>query len=458
MLSFDHLGLPKAQVKNLKDLGYAAMTEVQAAALPDALAGLDLLVQAKTGSGKTAAFGLPLLGRLNPRDFGAQALVLCPTRELANQVASEIRRLARYQSNLKVVVLCGGQPIGPQIGSLEHGAHVVVGTPGRLKDHLRKKTLKLSRLKVLVLDEADRMLDMGFSEDLDTIIRQTPRDRQTLLFSATFPEDIASISGQYQRNPTRVTVSVQVAANQIEQRVYEVARRDKLDALQGLLQAEQPSAAVIFCQTKDAVRELEQNLRAAGAFVLSLHGDLEQRERDQVLVQFKQQSCRLLIATDVAARGLDIEALPMVVNFDIPLDADVYVHRIGRTGRADAQGLAVTLMTSRERHRLEAIESRIETSLIALSAPKFKEHLALLSPPDYATVELSVGRRDKIRPGDVLGAVTGSMGFSGGIVGKIEVAQRATFVAIERDQVKAVLAGFASEKVKGRAVKVRRLS
>ncbi|MGB1538891.1 MAG: ATP-dependent RNA helicase DbpA [Pseudomonadales bacterium] len=458
MLSFDCLGLPKAQIKNLNDLGYTAMTEVQAAALPGALAGRDLLVQAKTGSGKTAAFGLPLLGLLNPKDFGVQALVLCPTRELASQVAAEIRRLARFQANIKVVVLCGGQPIGPQIGSLEHGAHVIVGTPGRLKDHLRKKTLRLSRLKVLVLDEADRMLDMGFSEDLDDIVRQTPKDRQTLLFSATFPDDIVSISGNYQRQPTRVSVSAQVAAGQIEQRVYEVNHKQKFEALLGLLQSEQPGAAVIFCQTKERVRGLEQKLRESGVFALALHGDLEQRERDQVLIQFKQQSCRLLIATDVAARGLDIDALPMVINFDIPLDADVYVHRIGRTGRAEATGVAVTLMTPRERHRLEAIESRVETDLTVLLSPRFESNVALLPPPEYSTIELSMGRKDKIRPGDVLGAVTGSMGFSGAVVGRIEVAQRATFVAIARDQVKAVLAAFSTGKVKGRAVKVRRLS
>ena len=457
MSSFSVLSLPQEQLENLEALGYQSMTPVQMAALPPGLAGRDLVVQAQTGSGKTVAFGLLVLADINPRDFGTQALILCPTRELAAQVATEIRRLARALPNLKVVVLCGGQPIGPQIGSLEHGAHIVVGTPGRVKDHLRKQTLTLPRLKTLVLDEADRMLDMGFSDDMTDIISETPSSRQTLLFSATFPDDIASISAQYQRTPERITVSTQVADGQIAQIFVRTQRSDKTQTLINLIQGYQPSAAVIFCQTKAAVHDLVIMLKAQGVEAAGLHGDLEQRERDQVLLLFKQMSLRLLVATDVAARGLDIDSLPLVVNFDLPADPEVYVHRIGRTGRGQATGTAVSLFTDKEAFRLPAIEARLSIMITAIDPPKYEADQPVLAPADFVTLELSLGRKDKLRPGDLLGAITGSLGFPGSIVGKIDITDRASFVAIERGSASAVQAALADGKVKGRHPKVRRL-
>ncbi|HAB46505.1 MAG TPA: ATP-dependent RNA helicase DbpA, partial [Gammaproteobacteria bacterium] len=356
-----------------------------------------------------------------------------------------------------VVVLCGGQPIGPQIGSLEHGAHIVVGTPGRVKDHLRKQTLTLPRLKTLVLDEADRMLDMGFSDDMTDIISETPSSRQTLLFSATFPDDIASISAQYQRTPERITVSTQVADGQIAQIFVRTQRSDKTQTLINLIQGYQPSAAVIFCQTKAAVHDLVIMLKAQGVEAAGLHGDLEQRERDQVLLLFKQMSLRLLVATDVAARGLDIDSLPLVVNFDLPADPEVYVHRIGRTGRGQATGTAVSLFTDKEAFRLPAIEARLSIMITAIDPPKYEADQPVLAPADFVTLELSLGRKDKLRPGDLLGAITGSLGFPGSIVGKIDITDRASFVAIERGSASAVQAALADGKVKGRHPKVRRL-
>ncbi len=353
--SFSSLALPPAQLANLEGLGYLEMTAIQAAALPQALAGLDLIGQAKTGSGKTAAFALALLTRLNPRDFGTQALILCPTRELAAQVAEEIRRLARYQQNIKVVTLCGGQAIGPQIGSLEHGAHVVVGTPGRIKDHLRKETLSLERVNTLVLDEADRMLEMGFIDDIEVIIATTPATRQTLLFSATFPENIQLLSSRFQNAPQRVSVESQHSEQHLAQRFFLCHKNARAEALVKLLAHFQPAAAVVFCNTKQEVRDVCDYLNQAGIHAQALHGDMEQRDRDQVLIQFKQLSCSILVATDVAARGLDIDDLPAVVNFELPRNAEIYVHRIGRTGRAGKEGLALSLLVDAERFKLQSI-------------------------------------------------------------------------------------------------------
>ncbi len=316
--SFAQLELPAALLANLGDLGYHSMTPIQAQALPRAMAGRDLIAQAKTGSGKTTAFAIPLLLQLNPRHFGVQGLVLCPTRELASQVAAEIRRLARYQENIKIVTLSGGQPIGPQIGSLEHGAHIVVGTPGRIKDHLRKQTLDLSGVKALVLDEADRMLEMGFMEDMEAIICHTPNTRQTLLFSATYPENIQALSGKFQRDPEQIIVESHLAETTVTERFFLSRKEAKLDDLIQVLRHIQVPSAVIFCNMKQTTQEVARYLDSRRFNALALHGDLEQRDRDQVLTQFKHQSCSILVATDVAARGLDVEDLPAVVNYDLP--------------------------------------------------------------------------------------------------------------------------------------------
>ena len=460
--SFSSLPLSAAQLSNLDDLGYSRMTAIQAASLPLAMQGRDLIGQAVTGSGKTAAFALPLLTRLNPRDFGTQALVLCPTRELATQVAGEIRRLARYQQNIKVVTLCGGQGIGPQIGSLEHGAHVVVGTPGRIRDHLRKQTLDLSRVNCLVLDEADRMLEMGFVEDMEAIIGATPEDRQTLLFSATFPDDIQAMSGRFQRTPERVAVDSLPESQQIDQQFYICQGKGRLDALITLLGHFQPEAAVVFCNTRQMVRDVCAYLQDQGVSATELHGDMEQRDRDRVLLQFRHQSCRVLVATDVAARGLDIDDLPAVINFELPRQAEVYVHRIGRTGRGGKSGLSLSLFTDTERYRLDAI-SQFQQRELPFEAIKVLAGQTLggaghgMEPPAYITLAIAAGRKDKVRPGDILGALTGEAGIAGSAVGKIDVTDRATYVAIARDTADQALGRLLNGKIKGRKFKVRKL-
>lgn len=456
-LSFSTQALSEAQLANLESLGYHQMTLIQATALPLALAGKDLIAQAKTGSGKTAAFALPLLTRLNPRDFGTQALVLCPTRELATQVATEIRRLARHQQNIKVVVLCGGQSIGPQIGSLSHGAHIIVGTPGRIKDHLRKETLDIGRVSTLVLDEADRMLDMGFIEDIESIISQTPASRQTLLFSATYPSDIEGLSKRFQQAPQRISVDVSHGEQNIKQHLYVCEKGDRLEGLVKLLAHYRPQTSVVFCNTKALVRDVCAHLSRTGIHAVALHGDMEQRDRDQVLIQFKQRSVAVLVATDVAARGLDIDDLPAVINFELPRDPDVYVHRIGRTGRAGKEGWALSLFGDRELYKLKAINESLQLELEFEALTTLAWNDQPLQPPEFVTLCIGGGRKDKVRPGDILGALTGEAGIDGKAVGKITVTDYSAYVAIARNQADKALGRLLNGKIKGRKFKARRL-
>lgn len=437
-------------------MGYASMTDIQAASLPPAIEGKDLIAQAKTGSGKTAAFAIPLLLKLNPRDFGAQALILCPTRELSTQVANEIRKIARFQQNIKVVVLCGGQSIGPQIGSLEHGAHIVVGTPGRIKDHLRKKTLDISRVDTVVLDEADRMLDMGFTDDLQDIVSQTPDSRQTLLFSATYPEDIESLSRQFQNQPLRVSVDSHHDDEIIEQQFYLCAKSERFEAAYKLLNSFAPASAILFCNTKQYVRDLYKYLNDRGVSVEALHGDMEQRDRDQVFVQFRQLSCRFLVATDVAARGLDVDELPMVINVELPRDPAIYVHRVGRTGRAGKEGLALSICVDSERYKLDAIGEYQQRKIAFQGIDEVVDKHADLSP-DFSTLCISGGRKQKVRPGDILGALTGEAGIDGKSVGKINVLDFAAYVAVENSVADIALGRLINGKIKGRKFKVRKL-
>ncbi len=456
-LSFSNLALPAAQLTNLHSLGYSEMTPIQAASLPLALSGSDLIGQAKTGSGKTAAFALPLLTRLDPQLFSAQALILCPTRELASQVASEIRRLARYQPNIKIVTLCGGQSIGPQIGSLEHGAHVVVGTPGRIKDHLRKATLTLDCVNTLVLDEADRMLEMGFVEDIETIIASTPDTRQTLLFSATYPEDIRALSSRFQRAPQHIRVESLHSEEHIAQRFFVCQKADRLPALHKLLTHFQPQSAVVFCNTKQLVREVCESLCAAGMQAKALHGDMEQRDRDQVLIEFKHLSCSVLVATDVAARGLDIDDLAAVVNFELPRNAEVYVHRIGRTGRAGKEGVALSLFADTERYKMQGIIDYLQRELEFEAIEQLPQSRERLPAPPFVTLCIAGGRREKVRAGDVLGALTGEAGIAGKSVGKITVTDYAAYVAVAREDAEKALGRLLNGKIKGRKFKVRML-
>ncbi|WP_028486421.1 ATP-dependent RNA helicase DbpA [Thiomicrorhabdus chilensis] len=455
--TFEHLELPTAQLENLKALGYEFMTPIQEQALPLALGGKDMIAQAKTGSGKTAAFGIPMLDKIDPKIFAVQGLVICPTRELSNQVAEELRRLARFQHNIKVVVLCGGVPMRPQISSLEHGAHVVVGTPGRLKDHILKGNLDISGVETLVLDEADRMLEMGFKEEMVEIIGYTSMDRQTLLFSATFPDDIEYISRRFQKNPMQVVVEAHHGMDSIDQQFFICHHKDKLDSLVKLLAFNAFEHGMIFCNTKALVQEVTDFLREKGFSVVALHGDMEQREREQILIRFKHHSVNLLVATDVAARGLDIAALPVVINFELPRNHETYTHRIGRTGRAGLEGTAITLFTEKERYKLDNLSAFQGHALAYESIDTLPSVRGNRVQPKYETLYISGGRKDKLRRGDVLGAIIKQAGVDGQYVGKIDVVDHSTYVAIEREQVAKVVKELNQSKIKGRKFKVGRI-
>lgn len=463
--AFSTLPLADHVLANLQRLGYEQMTPIQAASLPLALAGKDLIAQAKTGSGKTAAFALPLLANLNPRRFAVQALVLCPTRELAEQVSQEVRRLAQAEDNIKVLTLCGGATMRPQLASLEHGAHVVVGTPGRVLDHLERGSLALDALNTLVLDEADRMLDMGFADDIAAIARHCPptTQRQTLLFSATYPDDVARLAARYLRDPQEVKLAERHDASRIHERFYEVKESERLHAVGLLLNHFRPESTLAFCNTKQQCRDLVAVLQAEGIVALELHGDLDQRERDQVLVQFANRSCSVLVATDVAARGLDIARLEAVINVDITPEVQVHTHRVGRTGRAGESGLVFSLASMEEMGRVGRIEEMqgresVWHPLAELTAAAAQDDASRgpLRPP-MVTLQILGGRKEKIRKGDVLGALTKDLGFDAACIGRIDVNDFSTYVAVRRDVADAALRGLNGGKVKGRSVKVRRL-
>ncbi len=453
--AFATLPLSAAMLANLDALGYASMTPIQAQSLPVILKGQDLIAQAKTGSGKTAAFGIGLLNPINPRYFGCQALVLCPTRELADQVAKELRRLARAEDNIKILTLCGGVSLGPQIASLEHGAHIIVGTPGRIQQHLDKGTLVLDGLNTLVLDEADRMLDMGFFDAIAAIIGKTPSRRQTLLFSATYPAGIEQLAADFMRKPQQVKVESLHTDNQIEQRFIEIDPQQRLEAVTRVLGHYRPQSCVAFCFTKQQCEDVVAHLTAKGIVAQALHGDLEQRDRDQVLTMFANRSSSVLVATDVAARGLDIDGLDMVINVELARDAEIHVHRVGRTGRAGEKGIAVSLVAPAEGHRAQAIEALQKSPLRwdQLDSLKNKGGEPLL--PVMTTLCIAAGRKDKLRPGDILGALTGDAGIPGKQVGKIAIFDFQAFVAVERALAKQAMQRLNSGKIKGRALKVR---
>ncbi len=454
--AFSSLDLKFPMLKNLTSIGYSEMTPIQAHALPLILAGKDVIAKAKTGSGKTAAFGIGLLTQLEMSSFRVQALVLCPTRELADQVGKELRRIARFTDNIKILTVCGGVPFGPQLSSLEYGAHVIVGTPGRLLDHLRRGTLELSALRVMVLDEADRMLDMGFQEDISALIAASPPKRQTLLFSATYPESIAAMSSAIQHEPTLVSVDETHDNSSIEQVLYEVEREQRTEAVARILGHYRPESTLVFCNTKLECQELADSLVSRGFEALAIHGDLEQPERDQVLVRFANRSASVLVATDVAARGLDIKELPAVINFELSRNPEIHTHRIGRTGRAGGQGLAISLVSHRESRLVDAIEESLGSTIARGDLGSIPMVSGRPPLPAMVTICISGGRKNKLRPGDILGALTGEGGIAGSEVGRIDLFDLCTYVAIMRQSIDQALECLGKSRIKGRFFKVRR--
>jgi len=421
---FASLDLEPAFLENVRSLDYKEMTPIQSQALPVIFKQRDVLAQAKTGSGKTAAFAIGVLKSLDVTNYRVQALVICPTRELSDQVTHETRRLARSSPNVKVLTLCGGKPIGPQITSLTRNAHIVVGTPGRLLRLLEKGALKLDQLNTLVLDEADRLLEMGFYDDIMKIIKATPETRQTLLFSATYPDEIQSMSRSIQTTPVTVRVDTEHEKTEIKQTFYSLGKRDKKETLISMLQHLEPESCLIFCTTRIQCQEIADALRKIGFSALALHGDLEQFDRDQVLVQFANGSAPILVATDVAARGIDIKDLAAVVNYELTQDPEMHVHRVGRTGRAGKSGRAISLVADNERDRIKGIE---EYAGIKISLEK------ATFPPSESLVQ-----EDK--------------------VGKIDIFDTFSYVAVDQGVAKQALKILSRDKIKGRTFRVRLLS
>lgn len=456
--SFSCLPLRETLLNNLSSLGYDTMTPIQQQSLPLMLKGEDVIAQAKTGSGKTAAFGVALLNNLNVENFAVQALILCPTRELAEQVSQAMRRLARLMPNVKTLNLSGGIPMKPQLDSLRHGAHIIVGTPGRIQKHLSKQTLSLSNLQILVLDEADRMLDMGFLDDIKAIVAMCPAKRQTLLFSATYPPEIKKLSKQFMTKPKQVLIESAHDEYDIQQCFYEVNNlAAKFPVLKALLLHYKPSSTLIFCNTKQQTTELSDMLISSGFSALALNGDMEQQERDQVLIRFSHQSCSILVATDVAARGLDIKELPAVINYELAFDKDVHIHRIGRTGRAGNKGLALSLTLPADAPRICAIEENLPQPLTWGKIEELSQDHSNVFQPEMVTVCLDAGKKDKIRPGDILGALTKDAGLPATAIGKIDIAVFCSYVAIHQSQVDKAYGYLKNGKLKGRKVNVKKL-
>jgi len=445
---FSELKLTKSMLKNLEQLEYHQMTPVQADTIPHILENKDVRAQAKTGSGKTAAFGIGILNKLDIKKFRVQSLVLCPTRELADQVAKELRKIARFEHNIKILTLCGGVPFGPQLGSLKHLAHIVVGTPGRVLKHLEQKNLNLESMDSFILDEADRMLDMGFIKDIRNILKFTPKKYQTLLFSATFPGEIDRLSSRIQKNAVDIKTISDELPNVISEHFYQAHRDDKMSALVRAMGKYKPTNVIIFTNLKATTEEIASYLLERDIDAKALNGDKDQQERNEVLLQFANKSCTVLVATDVAARGLDIKKLAMVVNFDIPHDEEIYTHRIGRTGRAGEEGVAVTFYSKREDYKIDYYKDEENR--------EFAEADSLLECEDYtlkakkSTLLINGGKKDKVRPADILGVLIKEAGIDKEFIGKIDIFDKKSYVAIDNTKIDKARFKLKNGKIKNR--------
>lgn len=519
-LRFEELEVNAKILRAVTDMGFEETTPIQSRAIPVVLSGKDVIGQAQTGTGKTAAFGIPMLEKTDPKNRHVQSVVLCPTRELAIQVAEEIRRLAKYMHSIKVLPIYGGQDIVKQIRSLKSGVQIVVGTPGRVMDHMRRKTVKFDHVGMIVLDEADEMLNMGFREDIETILREFPKDRQTVLFSATMPQPIQEIAAQYQNDAQLIKViRKELTVQNIEQYYFEVSKKSKEEVLSRLLDIYNPKLSIVFCNTKKQVDELTSALKGRGYFAEGLHGDLKQQQRDRVMESFRQGRVDILVATDVAARGIDVDDVDVVFNYDLPQDDEYYVHRIGRTGRAGRGGLAFTFVVGREVYKLKEIQRYCKTKIAARKVPSMndvtntkieklfesaddivaeedlsallgmiEEHLnnsdytamdmaaALLKmsigdlevveEPDYGEfgntgakdgmvrLFINIGKNQKARPGDILGAIAGESGMPGKLVGTIDMYDKYTFVEVPQDRAREVLNAMKNVRIKGKNISI----
>lgn len=520
-MKFDETSIQAPILRAVKEMGFEEMTPIQAEAIPVAMEGKDMIGQAQTGTGKTAAFGIPLLQLVDPTDHALQALILCPTRELAIQVAEEIRNIAKFMHGVKVLPVYGGQDISKQIRSLKGGVQIVIGTPGRVMDHIKRHTLKTDTVKIVTLDEADEMLDMGFRDDIEEILNELPEERQTLLFSATMPQPILDLAKRYQKNATVVkVVKKELTVPKIEQYYYEVRPQNKLEVLCRLLDMYDPELSLVFCNTKRQVDELVSSLQLRGYFADALHGDLKQEQRDRVMNSFRNKKTDILVATDVAARGIDVDDVEAVFNFDVPQDDEYYVHRIGRTGRAGRSGRAFTLVVGREIFKLKDIMRYCKTKIHLQAIPSLNDVLAIktekildkaedviadeelsdyvrmiekrLDEGEYTAIELAaaflkqqmgandtnveqekgfefgdtgaeagmvrlfvnLGKKQKIRPGDILGAIAGETGINGKLVGSIDMYDKYTFVEVPREYAAEVIAAMKNAKIKGKSINI----
>ena len=452
MNNFSELNLSKEFLKNLDSLEFIKMTPIQEKSLPLSLENKDLIAQAKTGSGKTVAFSIPIVNKLNVKDFKIQSLILAPTRELANQIAENLRKLSRHIHNVKVLTLCGGVPFKPQVVSLSHGAHIIVGTPGRVLKHIKEENIVLSGINTLVLDEADKMLDMGFYDDIMEIIETLPKERQTLLFSATYEKNIEDLATNILKNPSLVKIENEEKTI-INQTFYEVLEEDKASIIPALISSNKAKSILIFCNMKITCDKLADDLYDMGLDVLTLHSDLEQKQRDETIVLFSNKSYPILIATDVASRGLHIDDVDLVINYDLSLDEKIHTHRIGRTARAGKGGLAISLYTTNELDRVELIKDNFD-NIKDDNISNIEDDLSYKIDSNFRTIFINGGKKQKLRAGDILGALTAGIGLQKDDIGKIDILDFCSYVAINKEKIDFVLEKLSKSKIKGKYYRI----
>ncbi|MGY0373656.1 DEAD/DEAH box helicase [Clostridium sp. JNZ J1-5] len=518
-IRFEDLKISEEIKKAIAEMGFEEPSPIQEKAIPFILEGRDVIGQAQTGTGKTAAFGVPVLDTVNPIDKSLQAMILCPTRELAIQATEELNKLGKYKEGISILAVYGGQPIERQIKALKRGVQIIIGTPGRIMDHMNRRTIKTGNMKMIVLDEADEMLDMGFREDIETIIQDMPKEKQTVLFSATMPKPILDLSKQYQRNAEFVkVVHKQLTVPNIEQRYLEVKESSKIEVLSRLVDIRSPKLSVIFCNTKKRVDEVVAQLQSRGYFAEGLHGDMKQQQRDRVMNKFRNGTIEILVATDVAARGIDVDDVEAVFNYDLPQDEEYYVHRIGRTGRAGRSGVAYTFVAGKAIRKLKDIEKYAKIKIKREEVPsaedveeyktnafldkvkatieeghlgKYIDHIEKLLDEDYASIDvaaallkmnigeekredvaiedeigdtgaeqgmvrlfINVGRTQKIQAKDVIGAIAGETGMEGKLIGKIDIYEKFTFVEVPKEYAKVVLNIMKNNTIKGKKINI----